>query len=80
MKSNFKLGLEVFLTDSKIQKKLKGKRVGLVCHPASVNNDLEHSLDLLTKKIKLSCAFGPQHGVRGDKQDNMVESADFVDP
>lgn len=75
-----KLGVEVLLKDPKLLKSLKGKRVGLVCHPASVNEELQHSLDLLAKKIKLSCAFGPQHGVRGDKQDNMVESPDFVDP
>lgn len=75
-----KLGVEVLLSQPQMLKKLKNKRVGLVCHPASVNENLEHSLDLLAKKIKLSCAFGPQHGVRGDKQDNMIESADFADP
>lgn len=75
-----KLGVEVFLSQPAMLKKLKNKKVGLICHPASVNEKLEHSLDLLGKKIKLSCAFGPQHGVRGDKQDNMIESPDFVDP
>lgn len=75
-----KLGLEVLLQDKKILKSLHGQRVGLVCHPASVDENLNHSLDLLAKKIKLSCAFGPQHGVRGDKQDNMIESPNFVDP
>ncbi|UOF00820.1 exo-beta-N-acetylmuramidase NamZ family protein [Bdellovibrio reynosensis] len=75
-----KLGVEVLLANPKMLKSLKGKRVGLVCHPASVDENLQHSLDLLSKKIKLSCAFGPQHGVRGDKQDNMIESPDFVDP
>ncbi|WP_413612660.1 exo-beta-N-acetylmuramidase NamZ domain-containing protein [Bdellovibrio sp. HCB-110] len=75
-----KLGVEVLLSNPKMLKSLKGKRVGLVCHPASVDENLQHSLDLLSKKIKLSCAFGPQHGVRGDKQDNMIESPDFVDP
>ncbi len=75
-----KLGVEVLLSNPKILKSLKGRRVGLVCHPASVDENLQHSLDLLSKKIKLSCAFGPQHGVRGDKQDNMIESPDFVDP
>ncbi|MEN0059053.1 MAG: DUF1343 domain-containing protein, partial [Bdellovibrio sp.] len=74
------LGLEVFLANQKMLKSLKGKRVGLVCHPASVDENLLHSLDLLAKKVKLSCAFGPQHGVRGDKQDNMIESPDFIDP
>ena len=75
-----KLGVEVLLGDAKLLKSLKGQRVGLVCHPASVDANLQHSLDLLAKKVKLSCAFGPQHGVRGDKQDNMIESNDFVDP
>ena len=51
-------------------------------HPASVTADLTHSLDALATlpEIKLSAAFGPQHGLRGDKQDNMVESPDFLDP
>ncbi|HEX7674602.1 MAG TPA: DUF1343 domain-containing protein [Bdellovibrio sp.] len=75
-----KLGLEVLLSDAKRLKSLKGKRVGLICHPASVDSELRHSLDLLSKKLNITCAFGPQHGVRGDKQDNMVESPDFVDP
>lgn len=74
------LGIEVLLSNSKLLNSLKKQRVGLVCHPASVNTDLIHSLDLLSKKIKISCAFGPQHGVRGDKQDNMIESPNFVDP
>src|SRR5690348_8604372 len=75
-----KMGLEVLLTDKTRLGRLKNKRVGLVCHPASVDENLNHSLDLLIKKLKITCAFGPQHGARGDKQDNMVESADFVDP
>lgn len=75
-----KLGVEVLLASPKVLKSLKGRRVGLVCHPASVDENFQHSLDLLSKKIKISCAFGPQHGVRGDKQDNMIESPNFVDP
>ena len=75
-----KLGVEVLLSNPKLLKSLKGQRVGVICHPASVDENLTHSLDLLAKKVKLSCAFGPQHGVRGDKQDNMVESPNFVDP
>jgi len=55
--------------------------VALLAHPASLTRDLTHSLDALTAAgVKVSAAFGPQHGLRGDKQDNMVESADFVDP
>ncbi len=75
-----KLGLEVFLQDKKRLKSLKGKRVALVCHPASVDHELRHSFDLLHAKIGLACAFGPQHGAKGDKQDNMVETDDVTDP
>jgi uncharacterized protein YbbC (DUF1343 family) len=75
-----KLGLEVLSSDPRWLRRIKKKRIGLVCHPASVDERLKHSLDLLSHKIKLSCAFGPQHGARGDKQDNMIESADFTDP
>jgi uncharacterized protein YbbC (DUF1343 family) len=59
-----------------------GKRVALVAHPASVTADLTHSFDALAAvgDVRLSAAFGPQHGIRGEKQDNMVESGDFVDP
>jgi uncharacterized protein YbbC (DUF1343 family) len=56
--------------------------VALLAHPASVTRELRHSLDALAalEGVRLSAALGPQHGLRGDKQDNMVESADFVDP
>ena len=74
----FQLGLEVFLADKKTLKSLKQARVGLICHPASVDKKLNHSFDLLQKKIGLSCAFGPQHGVKGEKQDNMIESETFI--
>lgn len=74
------LGLENFLKNKSLQKKLKGKRVALVAHPASVDHELTHSIDLLASKVNLTCAFGPQHGMRGDKQDNMIESDDFLDP
>ncbi len=61
---------------------LSGRRIALLAHPASVTKDLTHSLDALAacSDIKLTAAFGPQHGLRGDKQDNMVESPDFNDP
>jgi uncharacterized protein YbbC (DUF1343 family) len=55
--------------------------VALLAHPASVTKDLTHSLDALAATgLRLTAAFGPQHGLRGDKQDNMVESDDFTDP
>jgi len=77
-----KFGIDRLLSDPSLRAQLAGKRVALVAHPASVTSKLEHSLDVLaaTGDIRLSAAFGPQHGLRGDKQDNMVESPDFTDP
>jgi uncharacterized protein YbbC (DUF1343 family) len=61
---------------------LAGKRVALLAHPASVTADLTHALDALAAldDVNVTSAFGPQHGLRGDKQDNMMESPDFTDP
>jgi uncharacterized protein YbbC (DUF1343 family) len=77
-----KFGIDRFIEDAGLRKPLAGRRVALVAHPASVTRDLVHSLDALARldDIELVAAFGPQHGLRGDKQDNMVESADFHDP
>ena len=77
-----KLGIERLLEERALRAPLAGKRVALLAHPASVTRDLAHSLDALAAlpDVKLSAAFGPQHGLRGDKQDNMVESPDFTDP
>jgi uncharacterized protein YbbC (DUF1343 family) len=76
-----KTGLDRLLEDSALRAPLQGKRVGLVAHPASVTRDLTHSLDaLIARGLNVTAAFGPQHGLRGDKQDNMVESGDFTDP
>ena len=76
-----KFGIDRLLEDRALQKRLKGRRVALLAHPASVTKDLVHSLDALSAvQVNLTAAFGPQHGLRGDKQDNMVESADFIDP
>ncbi len=82
MMSSMKLGLEVFLESSSLQKQLAGKRVALLGHPASVDQNLRHALDLIAERtdLNLTCAFGPQHGMRGDKQDNMIETADYDDP
>jgi uncharacterized protein YbbC (DUF1343 family) len=76
-----KFGIERLLEDRALRAPLAGKRVALLAHPASVTADLAHSLDALAAlpEIKLAAAFGPQHGMRGDKQDNMIESADFTD-
>lgn len=76
-----KFGIDRLITDDELRAPLEGKRVSLVAHPASVTAQLEHSLDALIERgINVSSAFGPQHGLKGDKQDNMVETADETDP
>lgn len=77
-----KFGIDHLLEDPALRRPLAGKRIALLAHPASVTQDLTHTLDALAglPGIKLSAAFGPQHGLRGDKQDNMLESPDFIDP
>ncbi|OSZ75567.1 exo-beta-N-acetylmuramidase NamZ domain-containing protein [Hydrogenophaga sp. IBVHS1] len=77
-----KIGIERFLADPALRAPLAGRRVALLAHPASVTRNLTHTLDALAglPDVRLSAAFGPQHGLRGDKQDNMVESPDFSDP
>jgi uncharacterized protein YbbC (DUF1343 family) len=77
-----KFGIDCLLQDPARRRILKGRRVALLANPASVTDDLTHSLDALagSPDIQLSAAFGPQHGLRGDKQDNMMESPDFTDP
>ena len=76
-----KFGIDRLRDDVTLRKPLAGRRVALLAHPASVTHDLVHSLDVLSAlpDIKLASAFGPQHGLRGDKQDNMVESSDYTD-
>ena len=76
-----KFGIDRLIEEPALRKPLAGKRVALLAHPASVTRDLVHSLDVLAalQEIKLTAAFGPQHGLRGDKQDNMIESTDFND-
>lgn len=78
----FQLGIERLLNETDLQKKLFEKRIAFLGHPASVTQRLEHSLDRLSgvKGVRVVAAFGPQHGMRGEKQDNMIESADYVDP
>jgi uncharacterized protein YbbC (DUF1343 family) len=77
-----KCGIDRLLQQPVLRQSLKGSRVALLAHPASVTDDLTHSLDALAglPDIELVAAFGPQHGLRGDKQDNMMESPDFNDP
>lgn len=74
-------GIDRLIAEPQLRKPLEGRRVALLAHPASVTANLTHSLDSLALAgITLTAAFGPQHGLRGDKQDNMVESQDFTDP
>lgn len=75
-----KLGIEALLTDQ--HRLLDDARVGAVVHPASVLPDLRHTVDVLagSTRFKLVSLFGPQHGARGEKQDNMIESDFYCDP
>ncbi len=75
-------GLDRLLVDSSLREPLQGQRVALLAHQASVTRDLTHGLDALAAldDVNVTAAFGPQHGLRGDKQDNMIESPDYDDP
>jgi len=77
-----RFGIDRLCADPALRKDLRGRRIALLAHPASVTADLTHSLDALAAQqdLRLTAAFGPQHGLRGDKQDNMVESPDYDDP
>lgn len=77
-----KFGIDRLLEDAQLRQPLIGKRLALLAHPASVTQDLTHTLDALANlpELKITAAFGPQHGLRGDKQDNMMESSDYTDP
>jgi uncharacterized protein YbbC (DUF1343 family) len=80
--SGLQFGIDRLIAEPALRERLKGRRAALLAHPASVLSDLTHSLDALASlpDLQLTAAFGPQHGLRGDKQDNMVESPDFRDP
>ena len=77
-----RFGIDRLIEDPTLRRLLAGRRVALLAHPASVTAELGHSLDALAAlpDLRLTAAFGPQHGLRGDKQDNMIESPDFTDP
>jgi uncharacterized protein YbbC (DUF1343 family) len=77
-----KFGIDRLIDEPELRKPLAGRRVALLAHPASLTRNLFHSLDALAAlgDVRISAAFGPQHGLRGDKQDNMVESPDYSDP
>jgi uncharacterized protein YbbC (DUF1343 family) len=74
-----KLGLERLL-DEEIAT-LRGLRVGLICNQASVDHSFMHAADLLSNHsdLRLTTLFGPQHGIRGEVQDNMVETDHATD-
>ena len=75
-------GIDRLLAEPALRAPLKDRRVALLAHPASLTRDLTHSLDGLAAcgDVKLTAALGPQHGLRGDVQDNMIETEDFHDP
>ena len=80
MTTSVLFGIDRLLANPSLLVELKGRRVALVAHPASVTKDLTHSLDaLIAAGVNVTSAFGPQHGLKGDKQDNMVETADEID-
>lgn len=77
-----KFGIDRLISEPALQAELQGRRVALLAHPASVTADLTHSIDALAAipGIRLTAAFGPQHGMKGDLQDNMMETPDETDP
>lgn len=76
---NIQTGLDI--VEDKWPSRLKGSRAGLLVHPASVNSKLEHTVDCLlkTQKFEVRALFGPQHGIRGETRDNMIEWKGFRD-
>lgn len=79
----FQLGIDRLLTEKSLQSELKGKRLALLGNQASMTSQFVHSLDALFAQgniFQVTAAFGPQHGMRGEKQDNMEETRDYLDP
>lgn len=76
------LGIDELIRKPELRAPLEGKRIALLGHPASVTSECRHTLDALMElpDVRVVATFGPQHGMRGEKQDNMIESADYVDP
>jgi uncharacterized protein YbbC (DUF1343 family) len=76
------LGIDELLRKPELRKPLEGKRIALLGHPASVTRECRHTLDALMAlpDVRVVATFGPQHGMRGEKQDNMIESDDYLDP
>jgi uncharacterized protein YbbC (DUF1343 family) len=80
MRHPIKLGLERWLEDP--QAWSRGGRVGLICNPSSVDRHFRHAADLFHQhpEVRLTALYGPQHGIRGETQDNMIEWEGFQDP
>lgn len=78
-RKHIKLGLEKLLEQQ--SHLLHGAKVGLICNQASVDRNFHHAADLLHEhpEVSLRALFGPQHGIRGDLQDNMIETEHAVD-
>ena len=79
----FRFGIDCLLASAKLKSELRGKRLSLLGHPASMTSDFRHSLDALMASdlgSQVTSAFGPQHGMRGEVQDNMMETSDYIDP
>ena len=78
-RTHVRLGLEKLLEEQ--AGLLKGARLGLICNQASVNHEFQHAADLVHQhpSFNLRALFGPQHGIRGDVQDNMIETEHTVD-
>jgi len=76
------LGIDEFLRNPSHRRPLEGRRIALLGHAASVTSECRHTLDALMDcpEVQVVSAFGPQHGMRGDKQDNMIETDNYVDP
>lgn len=75
-------GIDQLLSTPSLTAELSGQRLALLAHPASMTQGFLHTLDALAADplLRLTAAIGPQHGLRGDKQDNMVESGNYLDP
>ena len=76
------LGVDEFLQNPSRRKQLEGRQIALLGHPASVTSECRHTLDALMDcpEVHVVSAFGPQHGMRGDKQDNMIQTDDYLHP
>jgi uncharacterized protein YbbC (DUF1343 family) len=75
-----KSGLEMIL--EKFPAELKGKRIGILCHAPSVTRNFSHITDIFFKntECRLAAIFGPQHGLFGQTQDNMIEWSGSIHP